>query len=58
MQFDLSQLTKLAITGAAIWAAWKYGNAEVKGMALGAAGVVLLNQLPVVRDGANVRLVA
>lgn len=53
-----SPLFKLLITGAAVWAAWKYGSPEVKGMALGVAGAIVLNQLPVVRDGANVRLVA
>ena len=55
---DLSPLVKLAITAGALWAAWKWGNPEVKGMALGAAGYVLLNQIPLARDGANVRLVA
>lgn len=55
---NLSPLMKLLITGAAVWAAWKYGSPEVKGMALGAAGTILLNQLPVVREGADVRLVA
>jgi hypothetical protein len=58
MNLDMSKLTTLLITGVAIWAAWKYGNPEVKGMALGAAGAILLNQIPVVRDGAAVRLVA
>lgn len=54
----MNDLMKLAITGAALFAAWKWGNAEMKGMALGAAGVIILNQVPMVRDGANVRLVA
>jgi hypothetical protein len=55
---QLSPLVKLMITAGALWAAWKYGTPEVKGMALGAAGMILLNQLPVVREGAAVRLVA
>jgi hypothetical protein len=55
---NTSALMTLGITGALLWAAWKYGNAEVKGMALGAAGVVLLNQIPVARDGLNTRLLA
>lgn len=53
-----SPLVKFSITAAALYAAWKYGNAEVKIMALGAAGAIVLNQLPMVRDGASVRLVA
>jgi hypothetical protein len=48
----------LAITGAAIYAAYHYGPPEVKGMALGAAGAIAINQIPVVRDGLGVRLVA
>ena len=55
---DLSPLMKLLLTAGALWAAWKWGNPEVKGMALGAAGYLLLNQIPVLRDGTNVRLVA
>jgi hypothetical protein len=55
---DTTKLVPLAITLAALFAAWKWGNGEVKGMALGAAGFVLLNQLPVARDGLQARLVA
>lgn len=55
---NLSPLMKLAITGAALYFAYKHGSPEVKGMALGAAGVMALNQIPVVREGAGVRLVA
>lgn len=56
---DLSNpLVKLAITTGVIFAAWKYGNGVVKTMALGAAGVIALNQVPFARDGAGVRLVA
>jgi hypothetical protein len=53
-----SNLVKLAITAGVLFVAWKYGSPEVKGMALGAAGAIVLNQIPVVRDGADVRLVA
>lgn len=51
-------LLSLGITAAFLFAAWKYGNAEMKGMALGAAGFIVLNQIPTVRDGASVRLIA
>lgn len=54
----MSPLVKLAITGAALYFAYKSGSPEIKGMALGAAGIILLNQVPVVREGAAVRLVA
>lgn len=54
----LSPIMKLAVTAAALYWAYKHGSPEVKGMALGAAGAMLLNQIPVIRDGAEVRLVA
>jgi hypothetical protein len=53
-----SNLVKLAVLAGVLYAAYKYGPAEVKGMALGVAGSVLLNQIPMVRDAAQVRLVA
>jgi len=53
-----SPLVKLGLTGLVLFAAWKWGTPEVKGMALGAAGVMLLNQIPLVRDGTSMRLVA
>lgn len=55
---NLSPLAKLAITAAALYFAYKHGGPEVKGMALGAAGAIALNNIPVVREGAAVRLVA
>lgn len=58
---DTSQINpwvKVAIAAGVIYAGWKWGSPEVKGMALGAAGVFLVNQIPVVRDGANARLLA
>jgi hypothetical protein len=49
---------KLLLTAAALWAAYQYGNNLVRGLAMGAAGAIALNQIPVIRDGASVRLVA
>lgn len=49
-------LVQVGLTGAVVYAAWKWGGPEVKGAALGVAGVVLLNQVPVVRDGMYTRL--
>lgn len=54
----LSPLVKLAITAGVLYFAYKSGSPEIKGMALGAAGVIVLNQIPLARDGAAVRLVA
>ena len=53
-----SNLMKLAVTAGVLFVAWKYGTPEIKGMALGAAGVIALNQIPFARDGQDVRLVA
>jgi hypothetical protein len=50
---DTSKLVPLAITLVAAWAAYHFGNHIVKGMALGVAGVTLLNQIPVVKSGVN-----
>lgn len=55
---DLSKAMPLVITLGVLYAAYKFGPPVVKGMALGAAGFIALNQIPVARDGANVRLVA
>ncbi len=55
---DTQGLMKLGITAAVLFAAWKWGTPEMKGMALGAAGVIALNQIPVARDGLQTRLVA
>jgi hypothetical protein len=53
-----SNLMKLAALAGVLYAAYRYGPAEAKGMVLGVAGVVLLNQIPMARDAAQVRLVA
>ena len=53
-----SPIAKLGITLGALYFAYRYGSPQVKGMALGAAGLILLNQVPVVRDGASVQLIA
>lgn len=58
MEILNSPIAKLALTAGVLYAAWKWGSPEMKGMALGAAGVIALNQIPMVREGANVRLVA
>ncbi len=55
---NTTALVPLAITAGVLWAAWKYGNGAVAGLALGAAGFIIANQIPVVRDGLNQRLVA
>lgn len=48
---DKAQLIKLAITGAALFAVYKFvPNQAVKAMALGAAGVVVLRNTPVVNQ--------
>ena len=54
----LSPLAKLAITAGILYAAYKYGPDWIKGLAIGAAGTIALNQVPLARDGAAVRLVA
>ena len=53
-----SPLMKLLVTGGILYFAYKHGGPEIKGMALGAAGAIALNQIPVAREGAAVRLVA
>lgn len=55
---QLSPMVKLAITAAALYGAYHYGPNWMKGLAIGAAGFVALNQVPVIRDGMAVRLVA
>lgn len=51
-----SSIVKMAIAGAALWAAHKFGPGFVKVAAAGVAGVLVVNQIPVVRDAMNVRL--
>jgi hypothetical protein len=53
---DTTKLVPLAITLAALYAVYRWGPGAAKGMALGAAGVVLLNQIPVVKQGLNAPL--
>lgn len=53
-----SPIAKLALTGVVLYLAYKHGSPQIKGMALGAAGLIVLNQVPVVRDGASVQLIA
>ena len=48
---DKANLIKLAITGAALWAAYRYSpNATVKAMVLGVAGVVVVRNTPIVNQ--------
>lgn len=47
---NADQLTKLAIAGAMIFAAYKFGPAWAKAAALGVAGVAVAKQLPYVKD--------
>jgi len=55
---DLTKLTPLLLTGFALYALWRFGGPEGKGMALGVAGYMAINQIPGVRDGVQTRLVA
>jgi hypothetical protein len=43
---DSTKLTQLAIAGAILYAAWKFGPVSVKTMALGAAGVIVARNVP------------
>lgn len=45
-----SNVMSLAIAAGLIFAAWKFGDGNVKGMALGVAGVVVARQIPYVQD--------
>lgn len=47
---DTTKLMSLAITAGILYAAWKFGPAEVKGMALGVAGVMIARQIPYVQN--------
>lgn len=44
---DTSKLVPAAIAGALIYAAYKYGPAPVKAMALGVAGVMVAKLVPI-----------
>lgn len=51
-------LVPVAITVGVLFAAWKWGPVPVlKGLAMGAAGYMVANNIPVVRDGLHVRVV-
>ena len=47
---DSSKLMPLAIAGAILYAAYKYGPPAVKAMALGVGGVIIAKQIPYVQD--------
>lgn len=53
-----SPIMKLALTAGALWLVWKHGPDWARGLAMGAAGYVAIRQIPIVRDGADVRLIA
>ena len=40
----------LAIAGGIVFAAWKFGNATVKGAAVAVAGVIVAKQIPYIKD--------
>lgn len=45
-----TDLTKLAIAGGILFAAYKYGNAMVKGGAIAVAAGIVAKRVPYVRD--------
>lgn len=47
---DQAQITKLAIAGAMLFAAYKWGNAMVKGAAISLAAVAVGKQVPYVKE--------
>ena len=47
---DQKALIPLAVTAAAVFAAYKFGPAWAKAMALGVAGVVVAKHIPIVQD--------
>lgn len=47
---DSAQLTKLAIAGGILFAAYRYGNAMVKGGAVAVAAGIVAKQIPYVKD--------
>ncbi|MGQ0750600.1 MAG: hypothetical protein ACT4PS_08705 [Betaproteobacteria bacterium] len=47
---DSQKLMSLALAAGIIYAAYKFGPAEVKGAALGVAGVIVARQIPYVRE--------
>jgi len=47
---DSKKLTNLAIAGGIVFAAWKFGDATVKGGAVAIAAVIVAKQIPYVKD--------
>lgn len=47
---DSAQLTKLAIAGGILFAAYRYGNPMVKGGAVAVAAGIVAKQIPYVKD--------
>lgn len=47
---DKETLTKLAIAGAALFAAYKYGNPMIKAGSLAVAAGVIAKRIPYVKD--------
>lgn len=45
-----AQLTSLAIAGGILFAAYKFGNAEIKAAALGVAGIIVAKRVPYIKD--------
>lgn len=45
-----AEMMKLAIAGGILWAAYKYGNAMVKGGAIAVAAGVVAKRVPYVKD--------
>lgn len=58
MNINANAVIPLLITGGVLFALWKFGGPMGKGAALGVAGVMAVNQVPVVRDGLTARLAA
>ena len=53
----LSPVMKLLVAAGAVYAAYHFGGSVVKTLALGAAGYMVLNNIPVLQDGLQTRLV-
>lgn len=54
---DQSKLMTLAIGGAIVFAAYKWGSGPVKAGALAVAAGIVANQIPYVRDAQSVRVI-
>lgn len=53
-----SPIAKLALAAGIIYAAHRWGSPEMRIAALGVAGVIAVNQVPVVRDALTARVAA